>query len=63
MSKKGMSPSRVKFEQWYQGDMQWSRRFERENDSNGTYSFSGTEKAWQAWEAGRRDLIESQKSD
>lgn len=51
MSKKGMSDSREQFEAWYQGDMQWSRRFERESNSKGTYSFSGTENAWQAWEA------------
>lgn len=63
MSKKGASDSREQFEAWYQGDMQWSRRFEREENSKGTYMFLGTEKAWQAWEAGRKALIESQKSD
>lgn len=56
MSKKEMSDSREQFEAWYQGDMQWSRRFEREGNSKGAYSFSGTEKAWQAWEAGRKAL-------
>lgn len=61
MSKKGMSDSREQFEAWYQGDMQWSRRFERE--ANGVYMFGGTEKAWQAWEAGRKVLIEQQKTE
>lgn len=56
MSKKGMSQSREEFEAWYQGDMQWSRRFERDDNSKGSYSFSGTEKAWQAWEASRAAL-------
>ena len=63
MSKNGMSESRKQFEAWYQGDMQWSRRFEREENSKGGYMFTGTEKAWQAWEAGRKALIESQESE
>lgn len=56
MSKKGTSQSREEFEAWYQGDMQWARRFER--DTNGFYMFTGTEKAWQAWEASRKALAD-----
>lgn len=53
-----MSPSREEFEAWYQGDMVWSRRFEREENSKGSYMFTGTEKAWQAWEASRKALAD-----
>ena len=49
--------SRESFEAWYQADIpNWALRFNRENNSKGTYSFTGTEKAWQAWKASRAAL-------
>lgn len=52
-----MNESRKQFEEWYQADIpQWSMRFHRENNSKGSYSFTGTEKAWQA---SRKAMIKS----
>ena len=54
--------SREQYEAWYQADIpHWSMRFHRENNSKGSYSFTGTEKAWQAWRAGRKALQEEVK--
>lgn len=54
--------SRKQFEEWYQADIpNWSMRFHRENNSKKSYSFTGTEKAWQAWQAGRKAQMEDLK--
>lgn len=47
--------NRRAFEAWYQADIvNWSMRFHRDSDNkNASYSFSGTEKAWKAWQAGQ----------
>lgn len=54
--------SREQFEAWYQGDMNWKERFHRDDSSKRSYSFSGTEKAWQAWTAGRKALLAELKA-
>ena len=49
--------SREAFEAWYQADIvNWSLRFNREHGGKGPYSFTGTEKAWQAWRESRKAL-------
>lgn len=53
--------SREQFEAWYQADIvNWSLRFERNNDSGKTYMFSGTQKAWVAWQASRATLVSNE---
>lgn len=53
--------SRQQFEAWYQADIvNWAMRFHR--DDSGKYAFSGTEKAWQAWQASRAVLKENDRS-
>lgn len=55
--------SRESFEAWYQADIvNWSLRFDQTNGKHGAYSFSGTEKAWQAWQASRVALLEELKA-
>lgn len=54
-----MTESRKQFEEWYQADIvNWALRFHKEEKS-GKYTFSGTEKAWQAWQASRIAFVES----
>lgn len=49
--------SREQFETWYQAEIpNWSLRFNRENNSKKSYSFTGTEKAWQSWQASRKAM-------
>jgi hypothetical protein len=52
--------SRQQFEAWYQADIvNWAMRFHRDG---GKYAFSGTEKAWQAWQASRAALKKDDRS-
>ena len=50
--------SRAQFEEWYKGGViGWQLRFHRQSDSkHAAYSFSGTENAWQAWQASREAM-------
>jgi len=57
-----MTESRKQFEEWYQADIvNWELRFHRDDKKKGAYSFSGTEKAWKAWEASRAAMKGSGK--
>lgn len=52
--------NRKAFEAWYQADIpMWSMRFHRDSSNkHASYSFVGTEKAWQAWQAGQKAMRE-----